>query len=243
MPSQIYEILSLMMRYWFAALGVLIVLRAFWWLWKDHRSREKKRRSLPDAGSIGEFVVESDCAALPQDTLLPVPADGTLGSVRSCDIVVPARGVSPRHLDVMFRNGYGLYIIPWRGCSCIVDGETVANRRDGMAHPLQHNSILEVGQARLRLRVFAGLDVEDVRAYAERREDEDGIGCYCAYFVFGQLAWSITGFNHHSGILAYRFYPDASYGYSCQSSVTRSHRFWNHCRWCHCYAGNYSQET
>ena len=107
MPSQIYEILSLMMRYWFAALGVLIVLRAFWWLWKDHRSREKKRRSLPDAGSIGEFVVESDCAALPQDTLLPVPADGTLGSVRSCDIVVPARGVSPRHLDVMFRNGYG----------------------------------------------------------------------------------------------------------------------------------------
>ena len=108
MPSQIYEILSLMMRYWFAALGVLIVLRAFWWLWKDHRSREKKRRSLPDAGSIGEFVVESDCAALPQDTLLPVPADGTLGSVRSCDIVVPARGVSPRHLDVMFRNGYGL---------------------------------------------------------------------------------------------------------------------------------------
>lgn len=173
MPSQIYEILSLMMRYWFAALGVLIVLRAFWWLWKDHRSREKKRRSLPDAGSIGEFVVESDCAALPQDTLLPVPADGTLGSVRSCDIVVPARGVSPRHLDVMFRNGYGLYIIPWRGCSCIVDGETVANRRDGMAHPLQHNSILEVGQARLRLRVFAGLDVEDVRAYAERREDGD----------------------------------------------------------------------
>ena len=146
---------------------------AFWWLWKDHRSREKKRRSLPDAGSIGEFVVESDCAALPQDTLLPVPADGTLGSVRSCDVVVPARGVSPRHLDVMFRNGYGLYIIPWRGCSCIVDGETVANRKDGMAHPLQHNSILEVGQARLRLRVFAGLDVEDVRAYAERREDED----------------------------------------------------------------------
>lgn len=122
MPSQIYEILSLMMRYWFAALGVLIVLRAFWWLWKDHRSREKKRRSLPDAGSIGEFVVESDCAALPQDTLLPVPADGTLGSVRSCDIVVPARGVSPRHLDVMFRNGYGLYIIPWRGAAALSMG-------------------------------------------------------------------------------------------------------------------------
>ena len=71
----------------------------------------------------------------------------------------------------------------------------------------------------------------------------DGIGCYCAYSVLGQLAWSITGFNHHSGILAYRFYPDASYGYPCQSSVTRSHRFWNHCRWCHCYAGHYSQET
>ena len=84
MPSQIYEILSLMMRYWFAALGVLIVLRAFWWLWKDHRSREKKRRSLPDAGSIGEFVVESDCVALPQDTLLPVPDAGLRAELRYC---------------------------------------------------------------------------------------------------------------------------------------------------------------
>lgn len=79
MPSQIYEILSLMMRYWFAALGVLIVLRAFWWLWKDHRSREKKRRSLPDAGSIGEFVVESDCAALPQGHAAACPGGRDAG--------------------------------------------------------------------------------------------------------------------------------------------------------------------
>lgn len=55
MPSQIYEILSLMMRYWFAALGVLIVLRAFWWLWKDHRSREKKRRSCRTRAASGNL--------------------------------------------------------------------------------------------------------------------------------------------------------------------------------------------
>ena len=44
MPSQIYEILSLMMRYWFAALGVLIVLRAFWWLWKATAPHSRRIR-------------------------------------------------------------------------------------------------------------------------------------------------------------------------------------------------------
>ena len=52
MPSQIYEILSLMMRYWFAALGVLIVLRAFWWLWKDHRRSGVPCRTRAASGNL-----------------------------------------------------------------------------------------------------------------------------------------------------------------------------------------------
>lgn len=172
MPASWYEILSLAMRYWFVLLGVLIVVRSFLWLWKDHCIKAKKRRSLPDAGSIGEFVVESDAPSLPCGTLLPVPAEGTLGSIRSCDIVVPAPEVLPRHLDVTFRNGSGLFLIPGRGCVCYADGHEILTRQDGAAHPLQHNSILEVGQARLRLRVFAGLDVDDVRAYATLRPDD-----------------------------------------------------------------------
>lgn len=171
MPEAIYEILSLAMRYWFVLLGVLIVLRSFWWLWKDHRATAARRHALPDAGSIGEFVVESDAPQLPQDTLLPVPAEGTLGSIRSCDIVVPAPDVLPRHLDVTFRNGVGLIVTPGYGCTCYVDGYEIATPRDGAAHPLQHNSTLIVGQAQLRLRVFAGLDVDDVRAYATPMPD------------------------------------------------------------------------
>ena len=166
MPTEFYEILSLAMRYVFVAFGVLIVLRAFWWLWREHLMRQRRRRALPDAGSIGEFVVESDSPSLPADTLLPVPSEGMLGSVRSCDIVVPERGVRARHLDVSFRDGEGLYVMPWRGCTCAVDGYEIVTHRDSKAHPLQHNSILEVGEARLRLRVFAGLDVEDVHQYA-----------------------------------------------------------------------------
>lgn len=172
MPSQIYEILSLMMRYWFAALGVLIVLRAFWWLWKDHRSREKS--GVPAGrGQHRGICGRKRLRRTPAGYAAACPGGRDAGQRAELRHCCPCARVSPRHLDVMFRNGYGLYIIPWRGCSCIVDGETVASRKDGMAHPLQHNSILEVGQARLRLRVFAGLDVEDVRAYAERREDED----------------------------------------------------------------------
>lgn len=96
MPSQIYEILSLMMRYWFAALGVLIVLRAFWWLWKDHRSREKKRRSLPDAGSIGEFVVESDWRRTPAGYAAACPGGRNAGQRAELRHCCPcARRVAP----------------------------------------------------------------------------------------------------------------------------------------------------
>lgn len=158
MPDNIYEIIALAMRYWFTALGVLIVWRAFSWLRKDRRLKHKRLRTLPDAGMIGEMVVIEGSRDLPEDTLISVPREGVLGFLRSCDLVVPVSGVNNQHADFVFVPGKGLRIFPRRGCECTVDGEDIHSRRDAKAHPMGHHSTLVMGEAVLRLRLFAGLD-------------------------------------------------------------------------------------
>ncbi len=159
MPANIYEVLSLAMRYVFTLVGVLIVWRTFSWLRKDRRLKHQRLKQLRDAGTIGVFVVVFGSPELPEGMLIPVPHEGVLGSLRTCDIVVPAPGVATRHLDFSFVNGEGLHVFPVRGCTCTVDGAELHSHRDGRVHHLQHGSLLTVGDATLRLGVFDGLDV------------------------------------------------------------------------------------
>ena len=159
MPDHIYEILSLAMRYVFTLLGVLIVWRAFSWLRKDRRLKHKRLRQLPDAGTIGVLTVEAGSDELPEGSIIPVPSEGVLGFLRTCDIVVPVEGVEREHIDFTFRNGHGLYVYPRRGCSFQLDGMDVQTRRDARSTPMQHGSVITLGQATLRLGVFEGLDV------------------------------------------------------------------------------------
>ena len=158
MPQDLYSIAALACRYWFAFLGVLIVWRSFSWLYKDRRLKHKRLRTLPDAGMIGELVVLQGSDALPEDSYLPVPREGVLGFVRTCDLVVPVGGVARQHLDFVFVEGQGLRVIPRRGLSCMVDGVLIADRRTARDFPMRHNSLLSVGDAMLKLRLFAGID-------------------------------------------------------------------------------------
>ncbi|MBQ8556926.1 MAG: hypothetical protein IJ438_13805 [Clostridia bacterium] len=165
MSADVYEVLSLAMRYWFAFLGVVIVWRAFSWLRKDRRLKHKRLRQLPDAGTIGELVVMAGSRELPEGSVIPVPHEGVLGFVRANDMVVPVQGVARQHLDFSFRDGHGLYIYPRRGCPCTVDGVDLTSRKLSRAYPMQHGSYLTIGEATLRLRVFAGLDVQQLADY------------------------------------------------------------------------------
>lgn len=160
MPEAYYEILSLGARYWFILLGVLIVVRSFLWLKKDRREKHHRLRQLPDAGTIGEMVVLTGNEELPEGSTIPVPWEGLMGYVRGCDMIVPVEGVAPRHCDVFFKNGVGLLVFPWRGCSVEIDGETVTNRKTAKEHPMHHGSCLKIGEATLRLRVFMGLETD-----------------------------------------------------------------------------------
>ena len=158
MSYQWYELLSLGARYWFVLLGVLIVLRSFWWLHRDRQQKHRRLRQLPDAGLIGELLVLQGSQACPEGTLLPLPREGVLGSRRVCDVSVPVSGVAPQHLDFMFEEGEGLRLCPLFGCICVADGETLTRRYWRDQEPLRHGSVLKVGEALLQVRLFAGIE-------------------------------------------------------------------------------------
>ena len=171
MSAEVYEVLALAMRYWFAALGVLIVWRAFAWLRRDRSARHRMLRTLPDAGMIGELVVEAGSPDLEEGMVLPVPWEGTLGCVRTCDLCVPVGGVASEHLRFSFEEGEGLWIIPCYRQMCGVDGRAVTWRSVRRTPALlRHGAVLQVGEARLRLRVFLGLAGEIRPRFAGEEE-------------------------------------------------------------------------
>ena len=163
LDAKVYEVLSLAMRYFFTFLGVMIVWRSFSWLRKYRKLTHRRLKQLPDAGTIGVFTVEAGDRHLKPGSIIPVPHEGVLGYLRTCDIVVPVDDVATMHADFVFADGVGLYVYPRRGCEARVDGFLLTSRRDSRNHPMQHGSVLEIGQAVLRLGVFAGLNVQDAQ--------------------------------------------------------------------------------
>ncbi len=166
LDAKVYEVLALAMRYFFTALGALIVWRTFSWLRKDRKLKHRRLKQLPDAGTIGILSVEEGGRHLKPGDAIPVPHEGVLGYLRTCDVVVPVDEVATVHLDFAFADGQGLYIYPRRGCEATVDGFPLTSRRESREHPMQHGSVLKVGQAVLRLGVFAGLNVSEAGGHA-----------------------------------------------------------------------------
>lgn len=175
MSENLYQILSLGARYWFVFLGALIVLRSYRWLFRERSSLHRRLKRLPDAGMVGEFVVSAGSDQLPEGTVLPVPREGVLGFVRSCDIVLPVADVKKYHLDFRFENGKGLFIMPRSGCWALVNGHELNCRSRYSKYPMEHGSVLEIGEAVLKLRLFAGVDISRNAVFAsDARQSEAG---------------------------------------------------------------------
>ena len=159
MPEGAFSSLSLVMRYIFVVLCVLIVFSSFLWLMRDRRRRHQRVRHLPDAGMIGEFVMLSmgEDGDYAEGDVLPVPWEGCLGSSPSCDVVLKGPGIAPVHLYFSFHRKSGLQLeMAGKKCICYADGEeqTYHMRKPGS---LLHGSVLQAGDYVLRLRLFAGL--------------------------------------------------------------------------------------
>ena len=152
---EIYAVLSTASRWLFAFFALVLLFFAFAWHHSDRKERRDRFKNLPGAGTVGELVVLSGSDELPVDTWFPVPREGVLGSLRSCDLVIPCPGVSSHHLDFSWQDGTGLLIRPRVGCEVLIDGVPVTRR--GMDKPLVHGSVLQIGSAVLRLQLFAAL--------------------------------------------------------------------------------------
>ena len=148
---EIYSVLSVASRWLFAFFALMLLFFAFSWHHSERKERKERFKNLPGAGNIGELVVLSGSDELRQDTWFPVPREGVLGSLRSCDLVVPCPGVSSQHLDFSWQDGTGLLIRPRVGCEVFIDGVPVSRRGTWADAPLTHGSVLQVGTAVLRL--------------------------------------------------------------------------------------------
>jgi len=176
MSADVYTVIALAARYWFLFLGVLIVLRSFSWLRKDSRLRHKRVKRLPDAGYVGELVVLAGNGELPVGTAIPLPREGTLGSLRICDVVVPVEGVLNKHVAFHFKTGKGLFVEPFYNGEFDVDGAACVKRGKPMV--MYHGSRLGVGDAVLRMRLFVGVDAPRpirARAFEQAFQPEESL--------------------------------------------------------------------
>ena len=156
MSPQAYELISMLMRYVFVIIGLMIVWRSFRWLRRDAMAYQKELRSLPDAGLVGEMV------NLNTGEAQPLPREGVIGSSRECDIRLKGPGIQRSHARFEFEEGKGLKIIPLRRASMLLNG--LALRGPGYA---LHGTQLQAGGVPLRVRLFAGLKVPYPAAYPE----------------------------------------------------------------------------
>jgi len=156
--SELYETLALAARYLFAFLAVVIVLRVYLSLLSNLSERKKKLRALPDAEYIGELVVISGNADLPEGTAIPVPWEGILGSIRSCDIFVPDSEVKRHHLSFSFDPSRGIIVHPSGGSRVLINNVPVSSSISDQTVSMIHGSYLQTGPILFRLRMFADLD-------------------------------------------------------------------------------------
>ena len=155
---EIYKVLFRASRWIFAFFALMLLLFAAHWLYDERRKRRERFRSLPEAGNIGEMVVISGSDQLPADTWFPVPREGILGSLRSCDLVVPCPGVHARHLAFSWQDGTGLVIKPFPGCETFVDGISLITAEKTDMPVMVHGSCLQAGSAVLRLQLLSALE-------------------------------------------------------------------------------------
>ena len=157
-PDNIWSVLYTVSRYLFPLLACSLVFLVLFYILSESAGRRERIRHLPGNGTVGEMIVLSGGRDLDANTWFPVPREGVLGSIRSCDLVIPCPGVRTKHLDFSWQDGIGLLIHPRTGCEVLINGTPVTCRTDASAVPLTHGAVLQVGSAVLRLHLFAALD-------------------------------------------------------------------------------------
>lgn len=108
MSSEMYTLIALAARYWFAGLMLLIVFRAWRVTVVDNRRARILREWTPETGCVGEMLINPGGK---RRLRVPIPQEGVLGSSRKADIRIKYAGVLPMHAHIEQRRG-GLLVRP-----------------------------------------------------------------------------------------------------------------------------------
>lgn len=145
MSAEIYALLSYAARYWFCALMLLIVFRAWRATVVDSRRARQLRAWTGETGCIGEFIINPGGK---RRTSIPIPREGVLGSSRGADICIHHRDVRRLHAHIEQREG-GLLLTPI-GRAPVALGENIT----GEALFARDGDIICIGALRLLLVLF-----------------------------------------------------------------------------------------
>jgi len=169
MSANAYELLALAMRYVFAGLMILIVLRAWRLTAVDSARAKKLRRLSPETGIIGEMLVTEGGEKAKPGMRYPVTLEGTLGSGKGADIRVRHSSVRRRHAYYMMTDD-GLFIRGHASARVGMDGQWM---RELMMHDGEE---IRIGRVELML-VLTGADAapEEIsrRVLRRRRAEEE----------------------------------------------------------------------
>lgn len=101
--SDIYELISLIARYWFALLIVLFVIRAWRITIVDNRRAKTLRAFATSTGQMGELVVTRGAGKARRGMKYPILQEGMIGSSSRADIRIRAAGVKKHHAHFQLR--------------------------------------------------------------------------------------------------------------------------------------------
>ena len=169
MSAEAYEILALAMRYVFAFLMILIVLRAWRLTAVDSARARKLRRLNPETGIIGEMLVLEGGEKARPGMRYPVTLEGTIGSAPRADIRLRHSSVRRRHAYYMMTDD-GLFIRGHAGARIGTQGRWLRQVT------LEDGDEILFGRVRLLLVLSdgGGTPEEMIRRSARRREAGHG---------------------------------------------------------------------
>ena len=172
MNTSAYELLAMGMRYVFAGLMVLIVLRALRGALTDSRRAAKLRRLSPETGIIGEMLVVDGSERARTGMRYPLTLEGSIGSSPSADIRVRHSSIRPRHAVYQITER-GLYV---RGHA----GARIRCNRDPWADEilLHDGDILRIGGVRLMLVLTEADELPEELARRIHRRDLPDFGIW-----------------------------------------------------------------
>lgn len=166
MNANAYEILALAMRYVFAGLMLLIVLRALTVTMVDSKRAAQLRRLNPKTGIIGEFLVMESSGWARRGARYPVTLEGCIGASSRADIRIRRNGLHARHAYYQMTKA-GLYV---RGHAGITlrdeDGDYVRERI------LADGDVLYIGRLELMLVLHEGSAAPSFNIEKRRRRPE-----------------------------------------------------------------------